>query len=88
MSTRGTQTIYFTCPGCNERFAQTEDWETEIHTEEIYHCSSCGERVVFQAVAFDEYVPPPPARRDCHLCNPEPRRFGVTTKTNMQGGKL
>ena len=31
MSTKGTQTIYFACPTCHERFAQTEVWETDIH---------------------------------------------------------
>ena len=42
------QTIYFTCPNCDERFAQVEEMDRDIHTGEIYHCSSCGGQVIFQ----------------------------------------
>ena len=76
MSTKGTQTIYFECPTCHERFAETEPWETEIHMGEIYHRSACGGQVIFQALSIEEYVPPPPVRADCYFCNPEPCRFG------------
>ena len=37
MTTRD-QTIYFTCPSCEERFAQVEELDRDIHTGEIYHC--------------------------------------------------
>ena len=33
------QTIYFTCPSCEERFAQVEELDRDLHTGEIYHCS-------------------------------------------------
>ena len=39
---RKDQTIYFECPTCHERFAQTEVFETEIHMGETYHCGECG----------------------------------------------
>ena len=42
MSTKGIQNIYFECPTCHERFAQTEAFETEIHMGETYHCGECG----------------------------------------------
>ena len=42
------QTIYFTCPNCDERFARVEELDRDIHTGEIYHCSSCGGQVMFQ----------------------------------------
>ena len=75
------QTVYFTCPHCDERFARVEELDRDIHTGEIYHCSSCGIQVVFQAVTVEDYVPPPRARRDCRFCNPEPCRFGPSTDT-------
>ena len=76
MATKGNQTINFECPTCHERFAETEHWETEIHMGETYHCSACGGQIIFQALSIEEYVPPPPARRDCHFCRPELCRFG------------
>ena len=70
------QTLFFTCPHCEERFAQVEEPDKDIHTGEIYHCGNCGIQVIFQAVTVEDYVPPPRARRDCHFCQPEPCRFG------------
>ena len=67
--------LFFTCPHCDERFAQLEEFDKDIHTGEIYHCGSCGIQVVFQAVAAEDYVPPPSARRDCYFCQPEPCLF-------------
>ncbi len=67
------QTVYFTCPHCDERFARVEELDRDIHTAGIYHCSSCGIQVIFQAVSAEDYVPPPRARRDC--------RFGPSTDT-------
>ena len=75
------QTLFFTCPHCDERFAQVEEPDRDIHTGETYHCGSCGIQVVFQAVTAEDYVPPPRARRDCRFCNPEPCRFGPSTDT-------
>ena len=75
------QTVYFTCRHCDERFARVEELDRDIHTAEIYHCSSCGIQVIFQAVSAEDYVPPPRARRDCRFCNPEPCRFGPSTDT-------
>ena len=75
------QTLFFTCPHCDERFAQVEEPDRDIHTGETYHCGSCGIQVVFQAVTVEDYVPPRRARRDCHFCNPEPCRFGPSTDT-------
>ena len=66
------QTIYFTCPSCEERFAQVEELDKDIHTGEIYHCSSCGIQLIFQAVSAEDYVPPPRAKRDCRFCEPNP----------------
>ena len=36
------QTIYFTCPHCEERFAQIEEPDRDVHTGETYHCGECG----------------------------------------------
>ena len=65
------QTLYFTCPHCEERFAQIEEPDKDVHAGEIYHCDSCGVQVIFQAVSPEDYVPPPRARRDCYFCSPE-----------------
>ena len=70
------QTLFFTCPHCEERFAQVEEPDRDIHTGEIYHCANCGIQVIFQAVTVEDYVPPPRSRRDCYFCQPEPCRFG------------
>ena len=43
------QTVYFTCPHCDGRFAQVEELDRDIHTGETYHCGSCGIQVVFQS---------------------------------------
>ena len=75
------QTLFFDCPHCGERFCTTEEFDRDLHTGEIYHCGSCGIQVVFQAVAAEDYVPPPRARRDCHFCRPEPCRFGPSSDT-------
>ena len=56
------QTVYFTCPHCDERFARVEELDRDIHTGETYHCSSCGIQVIFQAVSAEDYVPPRPGR--------------------------
>ena len=82
-----TQTIYFECPTCHERFAQTEVFETEIHMGETYHCGECGGQVVFQALSIEDYVPPPRARRDCYFCSPEPCKFGPSTSTDHEEGE-
>ena len=73
------QTLFFTCPHCDERFCQVEEPDKDIHTGETYHCGSCGIQVIFQAVTVEDYVPPPRARRDCYFCQPEPCRFGPNT---------
>ena len=70
------QTLFFTCPHCEERFAQVEEPDRDIHTGEIYYCANCGIQVIFQAMTVEDYVPPPRARRDCYFCQPEPCRFG------------
>ena len=62
------QTLFFTCPNCDERFARVEELDRDIHTGEIYHCGSCG----VQAVSAEDYVPPPRAKRDNRSCNPDP----------------
>ena len=64
------QTLFFTCPGCEERFCTTEELDGDLHTGEIYHCCSCGIQVIFTAVTAEDYVPPPRARRDCTYCGP------------------
>ena len=66
------QTLFFDCPSCDERFAQVEELDRDIHTGEIYHCLSCGIQLIFQAVSAEDYVPPPRARRDCRFRNPDP----------------
>ena len=63
------QTLYFNCPGCDGRFSQIEEPDKDLYTGEVYHCFECGDPVVFQALSFDEYVPPPTAREDCTYCN-------------------
>ena len=75
------QTLFFDCPHCDEKFAQVEEPDKDIHTGETYHCGSCGIQVIFQAVTVEDYVPSPRARRDCRFCNPEPCRFGPPTDT-------
>ena len=75
------QTLFFDCPNCDERFCTTEEFDRDLHTGEIYHCGSCGIQVIFQAVAAEDYVPPPRARGDCYFCQPEPCRFGPDTDT-------
>ena len=69
------QTLFFLCPNCDERFARVEEPDKDIHTGEIYHCGNCGVQVTFQALAVEDYQPPPRARRDCYFCNPEPCKF-------------
>ena len=32
------QTLFFTCPHCDERFAQVEEPDRDTHTGETYHC--------------------------------------------------
>ena len=64
------QTLFFDCPHCDERFAQVEEFDKDIHTGEIYHCGSCGIQVIFQAVTVEDYVPPPRARRGVPLLQP------------------
>ena len=81
------QTLFFTCPHCDERFAQVEEPDGDIHTGEIYHCASCGIQVIFQALTVEDYVPPARARRDCHFCQPEPCRFGPNAETTYDGEK-
>ncbi len=78
------QTLFFDCPHCDERFAQVEEFDKDIHTGEIYHCGSCGIQVIFQAVTVEDYVPPPRERGECRFCNPEPCRFGPSTTTDSQ----
>ena len=41
------QTLFFTCPHCEERFAQVEEPDKDIHTGETYHCGSCGIQIIF-----------------------------------------
>ena len=81
------QTLFFACPHCDERFAQVEEPDKDIHTGEIYHCASCGIQVIFQAVSAGDYVPPPRARRDCYFCQPEPCRFGPNTNATVNNEK-
>ncbi len=75
------QTVFFTCPGCEERFCTTEEVHGDLHTGETYHCGNCGIQVVFQAVTAEDYVPPPRARRDCTYCGPSPRNCCTFTTT-------
>ena len=42
------QTLFFDCPHCDERFAQVEEPDKDIHTGEIYHCGNCGIQVIFR----------------------------------------
>ena len=81
------QTIYFTCPNCDERFAQVEELDRDIHTGEIYHCLSCGLQMIFQAASAEDYVPPPGARRDCRFCNPDPLFIHPYKTTYSEIGK-
>ena len=53
------QTLFFTCPHCEERFAQVEEPDRDIHTGETYHCGSCGIQVIFQAVSARTTCRPP-----------------------------
>ena len=77
------QTLFFNCPGCDGRFSQIEEPDKDLYTGEVYHCFECGDPVVFQALSFDEYVPPPTAREDCTYCNeyrpPLPRGGAAAT---------
>ena len=41
--------------------------DRDIHTGEIYHCSSCGVQLIFQAVSAEDYVPPPGAEEGLPL---------------------
>ena len=66
------QTIYFTCPSCDERFAQVEELDRDIHTGEIYHCGSCGVQVVFKALSIEDYRATANRRTDCRFCEPNP----------------
>ena len=59
------QTLFFTCPHCDERFAQVEEPDKDIHTGETYHCGCCGIQVIFTATTVEDYVPPSRTRRDC-----------------------
>ena len=70
-----TQTIYFTCPHCEERFAQIEEPDRDVHTGEIYHCNSCGVQVIFQALSAEDYVPSP--RGEAGLLLLQPRTLQV-----------
>ena len=56
------QTLFFTCPSCEERFCRVEELDRDLHTGEIYHCGECGIQVIFTAVTAEDYVPPPRAR--------------------------
>ena len=69
------QTIYFTCPSCDERFAQVEELDRDIHTGEIYHCSllrSPGDipggvrRGLRAATQGEEGLPLPQSRSPVH----------------------
>ncbi len=81
------QTLFFTCPHCEERSAQIEEPDKDVHTGESYHCNSCGVQVIFQALSAEDYVPPPRARRDCYFCNPEPCKFGPSISTDHEKGE-
>ncbi len=78
------QALFFTCPHCEERFAQVEEQDKDIHTGEIYHCGNCGIQIILQVATVEDYVPPLRARRDCHFCQPEPCRFGPNTTDTTQ----
>ena len=77
------QTIYFTCPGCDKRFAHVEEPDRDLHTGETYHCSDCGGQVVFQALSMEDYAATDNRRRDCYFCKPDPCRFGPSIKTTQ-----
>ena len=70
------QTLFFTCPHCDERFAQVEEPDRDIHTGETYHCGSCGIQVVFQAVTVEDYVPPPGREGTATSATPNPAGSG------------
>lgn len=59
-----------------ERFVLVKDFDRDIHSGEIYPCGSCGIQVIFTAPTVDDDVPPPTARLDGHVYQPEPCRFG------------
>ena len=59
------QTLFFDCPGCDERFAQIEELDSDIHTGETYHCSACGVQVILRALSMEQHSELVNGRADC-----------------------
>ena len=76
------QTLFFDLPALRRAVLhQVEEFDKDIHTGEIYHCGSCGIQVIFAGgLPPRTTCRPPRARRDCHFCQPEPCRFGPSTR--------
>ena len=66
------QTLFFTCPHCDDQFAKVEEPDRDIHTGETYHCSSCGGQVVFKPLSVEDYAATANRRTDCRFCKPNP----------------
>ena len=81
------QTLFFTCPHCEERFAQVEEPDRDIHTGETYHCGSCGIQIVFQAVTLEDYVPPPGRGGTATSAGPNPAGSDPTRTRTATPGK-
>ena len=86
MSTKGIQNIYFECPTCHERFAQTEVWETDIHMGETCHCASCGGQIIFQALSMEQYSEMVKGPVDC-CCVARQCEYEPTTLIDMPKGE-
>ena len=86
MSTKGIQNIYFECPTCHERFAQTELRETEIHMGETYHCASCGGQIIFQALSMEQHSELTNWQVDC-CCVARQCEYEPSTLIDMQKGE-
>ena len=67
------QTLFFDLPqAATSGSRRWRRWTGTSTPERSTTASSCGVQVIFQAVAAEDYVPPPRARRDCRFCNPDP----------------
>ena len=74
------QTLFFECPGCEERFAQTEEPDKDIFTGETYHCSACGVQVMLRALSMEQHSELVNGGADCCClaaqCEYEPSTMG------------
>ena len=78
------QTLFFICPDCEERFTKMEEFDSDIHTGEVYHCSNCGIRVIFQAFTLEQYGAVNRLNKDCYFCKPDPCTYGGSTPIQAQ----